>query len=177
MAWTTISNALVAVGAKPFATTIQALRDNVIALAAQDAGAPKIRQVNTISGAEAATQTFTGLDDYEGVEFSIAAVRGSGSSALLVNYTLEYSTNGGSSWSSASTLIASVGNPSSHFGSGAFDFATGGFSFVGSRLDGNLNIRASGTIAGASLSIDALRFSFGGFGLGIVIIRPKGATV
>ena len=29
MAWTTISNALVAVGAKPFATTIQALRDNI----------------------------------------------------------------------------------------------------------------------------------------------------
>ena len=30
-AWTTISNALVAVGAKPFASTMQALRDNVIA--------------------------------------------------------------------------------------------------------------------------------------------------
>lgn len=30
-AWTTISNALVAVGAKPFATTMQALRDNVVA--------------------------------------------------------------------------------------------------------------------------------------------------
>ena len=30
-AWTTISNALVAVGAKPFASTMQALRDNVVA--------------------------------------------------------------------------------------------------------------------------------------------------
>lgn len=30
-AWTTISNALVAVGAKPFASTMQALRDNVAA--------------------------------------------------------------------------------------------------------------------------------------------------
>jgi len=40
MAWTVISNALVAVGAKPFATTIQALRDNVGAGLAGDAGAP-----------------------------------------------------------------------------------------------------------------------------------------
>jgi hypothetical protein len=40
MAWTTISNALVAVGAKPFATTMQALRDNPVAIADGDAGAP-----------------------------------------------------------------------------------------------------------------------------------------
>lgn len=38
-AWTTISNALVAVGAKPFATTMQALRDNVIAAFEGDATA------------------------------------------------------------------------------------------------------------------------------------------
>lgn len=42
-AWTTISNALVAVGAKPFATTAQALRDNPIALAEGAAGAPRIQ--------------------------------------------------------------------------------------------------------------------------------------
>ena len=35
--YTTISNALVAVGAKPFATTIQALRDNTLAIAEADA--------------------------------------------------------------------------------------------------------------------------------------------
>lgn len=40
MAWTTITNALVAVGAKPFATTIQALRDNPIAIAEGATGAP-----------------------------------------------------------------------------------------------------------------------------------------
>ena len=40
MAWTTISNALVAVGAKPFATTIQALRDNPGAIAEGASGAP-----------------------------------------------------------------------------------------------------------------------------------------
>jgi hypothetical protein len=40
MAWTTISNALVAVGAKPFATTVQALRDNPVAIAEFATGAP-----------------------------------------------------------------------------------------------------------------------------------------
>lgn len=42
MAWTNIDNALVSVGALPFATTIQALRDNPIAIANADAGAPPI---------------------------------------------------------------------------------------------------------------------------------------
>lgn len=40
--FTSISNALVAVGAKPFATTIQALRDNPIAIAEGDPTAPKL---------------------------------------------------------------------------------------------------------------------------------------
>ena len=39
-AYTTIPNALVAVGAKPFATTVQAFRDNPIAIAEGDAAAP-----------------------------------------------------------------------------------------------------------------------------------------
>ena len=39
-AWTTISNALVAVGAKPFATTVQAFRDNALAALEADATAP-----------------------------------------------------------------------------------------------------------------------------------------
>jgi hypothetical protein len=38
-AWTTISNALVQVGAKPFATTVQAFRDNVISAFEGDATA------------------------------------------------------------------------------------------------------------------------------------------
>jgi hypothetical protein len=43
MAWTNIDNALVSVGALPFATTIQALRDNPIAIANGDAGAPRVQ--------------------------------------------------------------------------------------------------------------------------------------
>lgn len=41
-AWTTISNALVAVGAKPFATTIQAMRDNLLAAFEGATGAPRL---------------------------------------------------------------------------------------------------------------------------------------
>jgi hypothetical protein len=40
--YTAISNTLVAVGAKPFASTIQALRDNPIAIAEGDDNAPRI---------------------------------------------------------------------------------------------------------------------------------------
>lgn len=39
-AYTSISNALVAVGAKPFASTVQALRDNTVAIAEADATVP-----------------------------------------------------------------------------------------------------------------------------------------
>jgi hypothetical protein len=39
-AWTTITNALVAVGAKPFATTMQALRDNPVAISEGASGSP-----------------------------------------------------------------------------------------------------------------------------------------
>jgi len=57
MAWTNIDNALVSVGALPFATTVQALRDNPIAIANGDAGAPKVQNaaLATISASVLAT--------------------------------------------------------------------------------------------------------------------------
>ena len=59
MSWTNISNALVAVGALPFATTMQALRDNPIAIAAGDVGAPRIQtaaiQDSAVTSAKLAT--------------------------------------------------------------------------------------------------------------------------
>lgn len=42
MTWTNIDNALVSVGALPFATTMQALRDNPAAIANGDSGAPAV---------------------------------------------------------------------------------------------------------------------------------------
>jgi hypothetical protein len=63
--YTAISNTLVAVGAKPFASTIQALRDNPIAIGEADSSVPAdllptvhLGTINTTSGS---TQTITGL--------------------------------------------------------------------------------------------------------------------
>lgn len=53
-AYTNISNGLVAVGAKPFATTMQALRDNPLAIAEGDALAPRILDAALSTGAATA---------------------------------------------------------------------------------------------------------------------------
>jgi len=67
MAWTNIDNALVSVGALPFATTIQALRDNPIAIANGDAGAPPIQPaalpVSTVAD-RIANQSAGGIGTY-----------------------------------------------------------------------------------------------------------------
>jgi hypothetical protein len=54
--YTTLSNALVGVGAKPFATTIQALRDNPLAIAEGDATAPKIAFAAIVDGVAGASE-------------------------------------------------------------------------------------------------------------------------
>lgn len=54
MAWTNIPNEDVAVGALPFARTVQALRDNVPAAMAGDVGAPRL-QTNAIQDSAVTT--------------------------------------------------------------------------------------------------------------------------
>lgn len=63
MAWTSISNALVAVGALPFATTIQALRDNPIAIANGDVGAPQIQTAAIASAAVTSAKLATTINE------------------------------------------------------------------------------------------------------------------
>jgi hypothetical protein len=60
MAWTNIDNALVSVGALPFATTIQALRDNPIAIANGDSGAPQIQTAALVSNERMTTNNVNG---------------------------------------------------------------------------------------------------------------------
>lgn len=61
-AYTNISNGLVSVGAKPFATTMQALRDNPLAIAEGDALAPRIQDAALDTGAATtAGTTWVGL--------------------------------------------------------------------------------------------------------------------
>lgn len=95
MAWTTISNALVAVGAKPFATTIQALRDNVPAVANGDSGAPRIQQA-----AMGTWYTTAG-----GVGTYAFARRGSGTADVAFGDTLA-----GSSLVPTSAMISNAGS-------------------------------------------------------------------
>lgn len=85
--YTTITNALVAVGAKPFATTIQALRDNPLAIAEGDVTAPSLLP------AIANKSTAGGVGTYA------LARRSSGTTDVAFGATLA-----GSSLSPASTL-------------------------------------------------------------------------
>lgn len=171
--FTSISNALVAVGAKPFATTVQALRDNPIAIAEDDPTAPKIRRRLLISNAAATTQTFIGLGDYSGVEFFIfATIGGSGSGGFIFSY----STDNGASF--AATTIIPTGLVGGTLLKGAFDFATGVFRVLGTSNGGGPLFRSSLTISGASLGIDAVRFNTPGVSSSHVLtLHPNGGTV
>ena len=145
-------------------------RDNPIAIAEDDGTAPKIKRKSFVSGVSASTQTFTGLGDYGGVEFDTYSYSAGFSHTL----TILYSTNGGSTFSTAFTLgSASANLPMT--GRGSFDFATGTVSFAGMRSDGQTQ-RASGTMAGASLDINAIRLSVSSGGL-VAMIYPNGGTV
>lgn len=75
-AWTELANALVAVGAKPFATTVQALRDNVRAAAEGATGGPALSSswhpydmVNVGDGATGAIYDFA----VDGLKTSVVA--------------------------------------------------------------------------------------------------------
>ena len=72
--YTTLSNALVAVGAKPFATTVQALRDNPLAIAESDSTAPVVRAhwhpYNMVTNGDGST----GLIYNSAVDGSVATV-------------------------------------------------------------------------------------------------------
>jgi len=173
-AWTDITNALVAVGAKPFATTIQALRDNPAAMAEGAAGAPKIRVPHMVSGAAARNQVFTGLGDYSGISFELKARNNSGAARDL---QIEYSTNGGSSWSSTTPLLGSGGNDQLTV-SGALDFASGALMAIFASTNVSFAPgRVSTTMSGASLAIDAVRFIWSGTNADITaIITPNGGS-
>jgi len=108
MAWTTISNALVAVGALPFATTIQALRDNPIAIAAGDVGAPRI-QTAAIQDSAVTTAKLASGERMNTTNVLAAAAAGA-TGAVGTVATLKYSVGGvtaGSTYAGGSQLVFS----------------------------------------------------------------------
>jgi len=88
--YTSISSALVAVGAKPFAATIQALRDNTLSIAEADASVPANMLptvlLGTITTTSGATQTLSGLvlTPYKFLRIDVDGVSSSSTASLYI---------------------------------------------------------------------------------------------
>lgn len=173
--WTSIPNTVLETGKPIRAVDGRALRDNPIAIAEGAPGAPKIKTRTFVSGAAAQTQTFTGLGDYSGIQFMLY-----GDNVGAATYTLQFqfSSDGGATWSTASTIQGvSSGTGSRYFSAhGHFNFETGLFAVIGETGGGPW--RASTTLSGASLAIDAIRFTSNNVALtNLALIIPNGGTV
>lgn len=101
-AWTDISSGLVAVGAKPFATTVQALRDNPVALGEKDATVPlNLRlgkwPLGTIATTSGASFSLGSLDltYWTTIECIINGVSPNGSNANITLNAREISADSG----------------------------------------------------------------------------------
>ncbi|WWT39541.1 hypothetical protein [Microcystis phage Mae-JY02] len=121
--YTALSNALVAVGAKPFATTIQALRDNPLAIAEGDSAAPvnaygwhpynKVTVGDTNTGviwsfaANGAVATVTTPDFADGWEYAFQFERLQTSSGSSTSFNINLFRETAGAYAGASALVAS----------------------------------------------------------------------
>ena len=156
-----------------FSEDLKGLATNPASMAAGDAGAPKIA-LPSLYGAGASV-TFTDLDDFSGLSFQVVA--GDKSSISDTFIILEYSINNGSSWSATFNMAGLAGgNDGPTAISGTFDFASGVANWVGTRSLGNASAVGTVTATGASVAINAVRFTnlqtSGG-----AIIYPNGGII
>jgi hypothetical protein len=143
------------------ATLAKKWKDNLLAVQEGDPSAPKIqpnamRRQSFGGGAAAQTLDFTGLGAFGGVEFH----GGTRNSGTVGNLTFQYSTNGGGSWSSAQTIASVTATSGWLTFNGTFDFESGALRIsgaAGSSTGGLTPINVGVFMAGASLSIDAVR--------------------
>lgn len=153
----------------PTSAAVKAYADGVFDPAT---AAARIKTPMFTSGAAAQTQTFTGLGNYGGVGFNLFARNTTSGETIR----FQYSTNGGSSWSTAYSLTTNIGTQSVFTVVGHFDFNSGLFTIVGSESTTGLH-RASTTLSGSSLAIDAIRFTGSAAGVTCVaMITPNGGT-
>jgi len=182
--WTTLPNTAVGVGGLPSGTTVTALRDNPVAIAEGAVNAPRVEALAqkvfpVVSGAEAQTQIFTGLDDYYGVEFE-AYFGGEGNAGN--NMQFAYSTNNGSTWSANQSLGSILAPDLQAHVHGTFDFATGNLRSIASVSFGAVAQQAlltvtSVSMAGASLAINAIRIQGSVANNRVIaLIKPNGGT-
>lgn len=161
--YTSISNALVAVGAKPFATTIQALRDNIVAVTEGDAAAPKVQPAAMVNFA-GKFYTDGGSDDLWALvlpDYPISRLRVSAFNSVggstASTFRMRASQNGGSTWGAYVTIdtFASTVAAKDRSYEMEIDLLTGVFSAF---VTGETTGRNSGTMTVAS-GTDAVEFS------------------
>lgn len=165
MAWTTISNALVAVGAKPFATTIQALRDNLPAAFAGDAGAPRLAPtalgdgafLGQYSGNDTTPVAITGLDAVDRISGMFFVSR---SSTGTAGFRFSLSADGGATWTAWADIVTVDGTQQAigefHVGLSAGTWGAMGIRHAASADLSGPNFR-SGTVSGGPFN--AVRFT------------------
>lgn len=131
-AFTTISNALVAVGAKPFATTVQALRDNPLAILEADSTAPVIPTIwnpyNKVTNGDANTgliwsfaangtvATVTSPDFVDGYEYAFWFDEVRQTNTVLNPLTVNFYRETSAAYSGVSTLVGSLSSSASASG-------------------------------------------------------------
>ena len=178
--YTNITNGLVAVGAKPFATTIQALRDNPLAIAEGDITAPKVKGLartlttagSATLGADAAALTFTGLPAMlnfrcEGSLFYRNATAGS--------LHMQISDDNGGTWDNLATLISTLST------SGSADKFTIWCDFVPGATNrafyATTSSAAWALLGDAPMPVNAIRFIHSASGSGGLLLAGATAKI
>lgn len=152
-------------------TLLVALNDNVAATMEQQANAAKFALKSEV-GSGSTDVDFNGLGTFSGVWFKLEANNTAGA---VRNVLFDATVDGGLNYLGAVTL-RSVTNTSTASLTGFFDFATGLVHGVFyERGNGIVTGTFSQTVAGASLSINGVRFDTNNSGLALaVMIHPNG---
>lgn len=110
----------------------------------------KVKSITVGGGSSVQTVTFLNLGGYGGVSYIWALSNG----ATVQSAILEYSIDGGSTWSSGRTVSLAAGGSLLMFG--YFDFLSGNLADIRSPVSS-----FSSTLAGAPLAVNAIRFRGG----------------
>lgn len=146
--------------------------ENPVALAEDASGAPKIYRRLRHGSATGGNIDFSGLADYGGIEFHAAIYEDTGIDPATMD--LQYSTNNGSTYTTAVEILDVLETKRDGFAYGYFDFETGELSFV--RNDSSTNPGATVTVSGAPLAVTDIRFVVSTGDRGHVIIKAIGGV-
>lgn len=146
-AWTNILNSALLVGKKITSSIGMALRDNIIAVAEDATGAPKIKR-RIRGGASTTDVTITGIGEYGGAELDITLTTGgsAGTYSLMVEFS-----NDGTTWLPGVLFYTTTTVSLSHSLRLWVDFDSAAYSLIsGPSL-------TTGTATGASLAAVSMR--------------------